>query len=327
MNDQETVRLLLVEDNPDDAAIVERMISSYDRMNAQVQAVSTTDDCMKQLSRRGCDVMLLDYRLPDEDGLAFLRKLNRRPDAPPVIILTGQGDEQVAVEAIRCGAYEYFSKDRLSPEALGSVVQDVLRRFREQEDARRADEAIVFALARSVADKDKITGDHLLRIAGYAVQLGQTLQLDQAELVAIRYGALLHDVGKIAVRDPILRKAGPLTEDEWEEIRLHPVIGERMCAPLTLAPAIAPIVRHHHERWDGSGYVDGLAGEAIPLAARIVSVVDAYDAMIAGRPYQRAVPEAEALRRLRAGAGRQWDPDVVRAFLALLAQRTEERAA
>jgi putative two-component system response regulator len=327
MEDHETVRLLLVDDNADDAAIVERMILSYGRMNAQVQSVSTAGDCVKQLSGSGCDVMLLDYRLPDEDGLTFLRKLNRRPDAPPVIMLTGQGDERVAIEAIRCGAYEYFSKDGISPNTLGEAVQDVLRRFREQEEARRADEGIVFALARSVADKDKLTGDHLLRIAGYAVQLGQALKLDQAELVAIRYGALLHDLGKIAVRDAILRKAGPLTEDEWDEVRLHPVIGERMCASLTLASAIAPVVRHHHERWDGAGYVDGLAGDAIPLAARIVSVTDAYDAMIEGRPYQRAVPRYEALRRLQAGAGSQWDPGIVQAFLDLIERPARRRAA
>jgi putative two-component system response regulator len=327
MNEHDTVRLLVLDDNPDDAAIVERMILSYGRMQAQTELASTTAECARRLSRRGCDVLLLDYRLAGEDGLAFLRDLNRRPGAPPVIVLTGQGDEQVAVEAIRNGAYEYFSKDRLSPETLGSAVQDVLRRFRAHEEARRADESIVFALARAVSEKDRITGDHLLRIAGYAVQLGQALALDQAELVAIRYGALLHDVGKIAVRELILRKPGPLTEDEWDEIRMHPVIGERMCASLTIAAAIAPIVRHHHERWDGGGYVDGLAGDAIPLPARIVSVADAYDAMVAGRPYQRAVPEDEAFRRLRAGAGRQWDPRIVQTFLVLLRQREEERAA
>jgi len=137
-------------------------------------------------------------------------------------------------------------------------------------------------------------------------------------IAALRCGGLLHDIGKLAVHQEILRKVGPLTEEEWEEVRQHAVVGERMCGFFRLAPSVAQIVRHHHERWDGNGYPDGLKGKEIPYLARIISVADAFDSMRSERPYQRRLPMHDVKRRLRAGAGRQWDPAIARAFLQLI---------
>ena len=134
----------------------------------------------------------------------------------------------------------------------------------------------------------------------------------------LRYGAILHDIGKIGVSEAILGKPGPLTEVEWEKMREHPVVGESICAPLRFSHQVAPIIRHHHERWDGEGYVDSIAGEEIPFLARVISIVDAFDAMSSDRAYRPALSIGETVRRLSEGAGSQWDPQITRAFVDLV---------
>ncbi|MEX1255028.1 MAG: HD domain-containing phosphohydrolase [Dehalococcoidia bacterium] len=318
---EEAVQVLLVEDNADDVAIIGRMLAAFKYSELKMQHATSTKECVQRLRRNGIDLLLLDYGLPGEDGLTFLRRLTARHDAPPVIILTGQGDERIAVEAIREGAFDYFPKSAVSPQLLGEAIYRAVRRFREEEDLRRYDEQIVFALAATAERKDSTSGGHLRRIAYYAVRVGQELGLDDRDLTLLRYGALLHDIGKLMVDQAMLRKPGKLTSDEWDEIRQHPIVGERMCAPLTLGREIGPIVRHHHERWDGGGYVDALKGDAIPFLARIISVADAYDAMSTDRPYRLALPPTEVKSRLSQGAGTQWDPRIVRVFLDSLDAR------
>jgi putative two-component system response regulator len=312
---EEPVQVLLVEDNADDVAIIGRMLAACKHTRIKMQHAASTKECVQRLQRNSIDLLLLDYGLPGEDGLTFLRRLTARHDAPPVIMLTGQGNERVAVEAIREGASDYFPKGAVSPEVLGAAICRAVRRFREEEDLRRYDEQIVFALAATAERRDAASGSHLQRMGIYAVHIGQAFGLDGRDLTLLRYGALLHDIGKLMLDQATLRKPGHLTSDEWDEIKQHPIVGERMCASLTLAREIGPIIRHHHERWDGGGYVDALKGEEIPLLARIVSVADAYDAMSTDRPYRLALAPEEVARRLEQGAGTQWDPRVVRAFL------------
>ena len=312
---EEPVQVLLVEDNADDVAIIGRMLAAFKHTRLKMQRAASTKECAQRLQRNSIDLLLLDYGLPGEDGLTFLRRLSARHDAPPVIMLTGQGNERVAVEAIREGASDYFPKSAVSPQVLGAAIYRAVRRFREEEDLRRYDEQIVFALAATAERRDATSGSHLQRIGIYAVQAGQALGLDDRDLTLLRYGALLHDIGKLMLDQATLRKPGKLTSDEWDEIRHHPIVGERMCASLTLGREIGSIIRHHHERWDGGGYVDALKGEEIPFLARIVSVADAYDAMSTDRPYRLALAPEEVARRLEQGAGTQWDPRVVRAFL------------
>jgi putative two-component system response regulator len=181
-----------------------------------------------------------------------------------------------------------------------------------------------------VEARDATTGGHLQRLSYYGVLLGRDLGLDEPDLAALRSGGLLHDIGKLAVHEEVLRKPEPLNEEEWEEMRQHAVVGERMCGFFKLPPAVAEIVRSHHERWDGTGYPDGLAQESIPYLARIIAVADAFDSMRSERPYQRRLTLPEVKRRLRGGAGHQWDPTIVRAFLQLvererLGEETERR--
>ena len=313
----EPVRVLVVDDNPEDVAIVRRLLAQYQRREFQVLSAHSASQGMERLGTEGADLVLLDYSMPGEDGVSFLRRLALTVDHPPVILLTGRGDERIAVEAIRSGACDYLAKDAASPSSLGDALQRALVEFHDQDKYRRFDEQIMLALAAAAENRDATTGGHLQRLASYAMLLGQELGLDDGQLRVLRYGALLHDIGKLAVSAKVLCKPAPLTEDEWEEIRQHPVVGERICSCLWFSRQVAPVIRHHHERWDGTGYVDGLAGSDIPLLARIISVVDAFDAMSSGRPYRKALPDDEVVRRLREGAGRQWDPEITRAFLGL----------
>jgi len=312
------IRVLCVDDNPEDVAIIRRLLGQFRRANFEVSAASTTTNCIERLESDGADVLLLDHSLPGEDGVSFLRRLAASRDIPPVIVLTGRGDERLAAEAIRSGACDYFPKDGITPSNLGGALLRAIDGFRESEEHKVLDEQIVIALAAAAEGKDPTTGGHLQRLSRYAVMLGQEIGLDEAHLHFLHYGALLHDIGKLAVGYRTLRKPGPLNEEEREEIRQHPIIGERICACLWLSRHVGPIIRHHHERWDGTGYVDGLAGADIPILARVVSIVDAFDTMSSNRPYRRALPAGVVNKRLAEGAGKQWDPDIVQAFLDLV---------
>jgi HD-GYP domain-containing protein (c-di-GMP phosphodiesterase class II) len=178
------------------------------------------------------------------------------------------------------------------------------------------------ALANALEARDLYTADHAHSIADLAVTLGEQMGLEGEDLDDLRYGAIFHDIGKIAIPDAILHKPGPLTDEEREEIERHPEIGERIVAPVSsLSERVRAIVRHDHERWDGSGYPDGLRGERIPLSARIVLVVDAYHAMTSDRPYRKGMSHAEACRELEEHAGTQFDRRVVGAFLRLMKER------
>jgi putative two-component system response regulator len=314
---KETVRVLLVEDNPHDVEIVRRMLRKYDRANFRIVSAGTTKEGKETLRKKPFDLILLDYMLPGEDGLSFLRRLQGCANVPPIIMLTGRGDERVAAQAIQWGACDYLPKSAITSEVLGRAIHQALEKHQladQLEDAER----FIYTLAAAVEARDSATRGHLRRMVQYTVRLGQALGLDDHQLTLLKYGAILHDIGKIAVGEAILDKPGPLTEAEWQQMHLHPVIGERICAALRCGDQVGPIIRHHHERWDGKGYAEGLAGEKIPYLARVISVVDAFDAMLSDRPYREALPLDETIRRLSEGAGTQWDPHITRGFLDLM---------
>jgi HD-GYP domain-containing protein (c-di-GMP phosphodiesterase class II) len=194
------------------------------------------------------------------------------------------------------------------------------RRHRIALEAQRAAyDATIEGWARALDLRDHETEGHGRRVADLAQRLGERLGMVGPELEALRHGALLHDVGKIGVRDAVLRRRGPLDDEKWAEMRRHPVQGHELLADVEQLRVAASVVRSHHERWDGGGYPDGLTGEAIPKLARVFAVVDVYDALMSDRPYRHAWPEARVLAHLRRESGRQFDPVVVKAFLDLLA--------
>ncbi|HEX5478644.1 MAG TPA: HD domain-containing phosphohydrolase [Dehalococcoidia bacterium] len=316
------IRVLLVEDNPADVAIATRILGRYAHAHFDVSSVSSADECIAALGEHEFDLVMLDYGLPGEDGLALLRRMKHDRAAPPIIMLTGQGDPRVAGEAMRAGAYDYFPKDSLSSEVLGRAAHQALKNHQLEtqliDEQIEGTEQVIFAMASAAELKDAETEGHLRRMSVYAVRLGQELRLDERDLLLLKYGGILHDIGKIGVSETILREPGPLSPDQWHEMRQHPLIGERICRPLRMSAALAPIVRHHHERWDGRGYVDGLAGEEIPLLARVISVVDAFDAMSADRAYRAALPLPAIIAEFEACAGSHWDPEITASFLRLL---------
>jgi putative two-component system response regulator len=314
---KETVRVLFVEDNPQDVDIVRRMLLHYRRVNFELASAGSTKEGEEALAQKPFDLILLDYQLPGEDGLSFLQRFQGCSDMPPIIMLTARGDERVAAEAMQCGAYDYWPKNAITSDILARAIHQALEKFRLADQLDGA-EQVIFTLASVVEAKDPGAEGHLYRMAHQAVRLGKALGLNEHELMFLRYGAILHDIGKISVREAILCKPGPLTEAEWEEMRLHPIVGEGICTPLRYAHEVGPIIRHHHERWDGTGYVDGLAGDKIPFLARAVSVLDAFDAMSSDRPYRKALSLEETVRRLSDGAGAQWDPFITQVFLDLV---------
>jgi HD-GYP domain-containing protein (c-di-GMP phosphodiesterase class II) len=229
------------------------------------------------------------------------------------------GDElwgAINVEEIEPGAFDEDDARLLQTVAdqLGSALRSAL--LYEQLD--RAYLGTAEALAAALEAKDSYTAQHAHSIVKWAEAVGRRLGLQSRELRDLRYGAVFHDIGKIAIPEAILNKQGPLDDREREIMERHTLVGEQILAPVEFLKGVRPIVRHEHERWDGNGYPDGLRGEEIPLGARIVLVCDAYHAMTSDRPYRASMSEADARAELRAGAGTQFDPRVVDNFLAVL---------
>jgi putative two-component system response regulator len=191
-------------------------------------------------------------------------------------------------------------------------------RIKRLTDQLERTESVIFMLALAVEAKDTYTEGHLRRLSSYSEQLAVAIGLSSAQVKAIRFGGLLHDIGKISIDDAILRKPGKLTEEEYAQIKRHPEYGARIIQAMRFAGDVGPIIRHHHERWDGKGYPTGLAGEEIPIGARIVAIVDAYDAMMTDRPYRSSLGLDETMRRMREGRGREWDPVLLDRFIKLI---------
>lgn len=284
------------------------------------EAVEAPDGkaALAAVAARAPDLVLSDVSMPGLDGFEVCRRLKADPATRliPVVLITGIGNEH-KVEGLEAGADEFLGKP-FSPEELRARVRSLLRMKGFIDELEHA-EAVLCAMGRSIEAKDPYTGGHCERLAEYAISLAGALGMGEDEVTALRRGGYLHDLGKVAVPDAILLKNGPLTPEERLVIQRHPVVGEEICRPLRTFGAVLPIIRHHHERWDGSGYPDGLRGEAIPVTARVLQVVDIFDAMTTDRPYRRALPKAAALEALEAEARKGWsDPRMVEAFRAVV---------
>ncbi len=276
---------------------------------------------LQMIAQRPPNLILLDMRLPDIDGLDICTRLKQQETTRliPIIIVTAHADREAQLLSIAAGAEGYLQKP-IDMQELDLRVRTLLQ-VKRRNDMLEPAENVIFALARTVEARDAYTEGHVQRLALYSMTIGERLDLSNNELTALRYGALLHDIGKIGIDETIIRKDGPLTPTEYQVMQQHTLIGERIVAPLRMAAKVGPIVRGHHERWDGTGYPDGLAGDAIPLGARIVAVVDAFDAMTTQRPYNHVIDTAAAIARLQAGAGTAWDPAIVAIFVGWLTRQ------
>ncbi len=266
------------------------------------------------------DVLLLDVRMPGLDGVEVCRRIKAAAETrlTPVILVTGAADSADRLEGIEAGADDFLMKP-VNPLELRARVR-VLSRVKHLIDELDSAEAAFMALALTIEARDPTTNGHCERLARYAVRLGHALGLEGDDLGALHRGGYLHDVGKVGVPDAVLLKPGRLTAAERELMRRHPDIGDSLCAPLQSLRRVRPIIRHHHERLDGSGYPCGLRGDAVPVLAQIVAIVDVYDALTTTRPYRNALPHAQAVRELLAGVREgAYHARFVEAFLDVLA--------
>jgi putative two-component system response regulator len=312
--------VLVIEDEPTQRGLLTRLLESegYDALG-----VSSGEMGLRAIVEYAPQMVLLDLSLPGLDGFEICRRL--RADAItatlPVMVFTAHTSMEYLVAALDAGADDFLTKPVQHLELLARI-RSAMRLRRAITSLERATQ-IVAALANAVEAKDVGLVHHCRWLAHHAARVGANVGLRGEELEAVAYGALLHDVGKIGVPEHLLRKEGPLSDDEWSLMRRHPEIGERICQPLQSSRAFVPIIRHHHERFNGGGYPDGLRGDGIPLGARSVSIADAYEAMVHGRPYQPAQAHervSEELKRLR---GKQFDPELVPIFLDELERDTQ----
>lgn len=272
-------------------------------------------DAFALLENEKVDLLVLDLMIPDIGAPEFCRRLkaDRRTRLIPILVITSVQGVEAEITGIESGADEFLFKP-LHPAVVRTRIAAMLRQKAAIDSLEEA-ESILFALAQAIEQRDTCTGLHCERLAVISVTLGHALGLDQSQLLALYRGGFLHDIGKVSVPDSILNKPGPLTDAEWEIMRAHTVRGEEICRPLKTLALVLPIIRHHHERWDGSGYPDGLRGEQIPLLARILQIADIFDALTSARPYKPALPKQEALRIIEEEARRGWrDPSLVALF-------------
>ena len=246
-------------------------------------------------------------------------KGNPKTRLTPVVLVTGLSATQDRVRGIEVSADDFLSKPVDRSELLARV-RSLLSLKAYTDELERA-EAVLFALAQSIEAKDPYTEGHCERLSDYSARLGEHIGLTPEQITALRRAGIVHDVGKVAVPDAILLKPSRLTEEERKIMQEHPVIGERICAPLKSFRLVLPIIRHHHEKYDGSGYPDGLKGERIPLTARVLQIVDVYDALTTERPYKRALLDVDAIRTMDEEVSKGWwDPRVFAEFRSMITQ-------
>ena len=279
-------------------------------------------EAMAVLEQERIDLVVLDLVLPEVSGpeLCALLKSNRRTQLIPVLMLTSVQGVENEIAGISSGADEFLIKP-VPPGIVRTRVRAMLRN-KALIDSLEEAETILFALAQAVERRDKNTGLHCERLAAYSVMMGEALRLSKPELTALYRGGYLHDIGKVCVPDAILFKAGPLSPEEWDVMRQHTVQGEQICKTMRSLAPVLPIIRNHHERWDGLGYPDCLKGPRIPLLARVLQVVDIYDALTSARSYKPALSREEAFGLMRAEVDRGWrDSEMVDLFINLMVGR------
>jgi putative two-component system response regulator len=275
------------------------------------------EEALEVVLREHPDLVLSDVRMPKCDGFDLCRAMKSvaATRLTPIVLMTGTAEAADRITAIEAGANDFVTKPIDQPE-LKARVRSLMQIKRFTDDLDSA-EAVLRSLALMIEARDTYTDGHCQRLARYATELGMRLNLDEDDLQSLGRGGYFHDIGKISLPDSILLKETALTPLEFERVKEHPVVGDRLCGDLRALHRVRPIVRHHHERLDGSGYPDGLRGDDIPLLAQIIGVVDVYDAMTTTRPYRIALAAEVALAELEQAVHRGWHrADLVEAFIA-----------
>jgi putative two-component system response regulator len=310
--------VLIVDDVAGSARLIESLIAPD---GYTVLTVGDAVEALRLVRADPPDLVLMDVMMPLLDGFEACRAIKQDPATRliPVVLVTSLEDAASRVRGLDAGADDFVSKPFNAAE-LRARVRSLIRVKRYTDDLESA-ESVIVSLGLTIEARDSTTAGHCERLSHYASAMGRTLGLGSEVISALVRGGVLHDIGKVGIPDAVLLKPGALTHDEYELMKQHTVIGDRLCGTLRSLRHVRPIVRHHHERLDGTGYPDRLRGDAIPIEAQIISIVDAYDAMTTRRPYIAARPAAWAADELKREAARGWRrQDLVATFLDRVAQ-------
>jgi len=318
-------RVLIVDDYEANLSALRQLLESqgYDVLTA-----SNGRDALHLVSCEHPDLVLTDVMMPGLSGLDVCAALKKDAETwlTPVVLVSAAQQRTLRIDGLEAGADDFLSKP-IDPQELYARVRSLVRLKRLTDDLESA-ETLFLTLGRIIEARDPHTENHCERLAQYATALGTALNLDQADLDALYRGGFLHDIGKIAVPDSVLLKQGKLTAAEYAVMKQHPIIGDDLCRTVRGFEPVRAIVRHHHERLDGRGYPDGLVGDQISLLARIVSVVDVFDALTTDRPYRKALSVDVALEMMRADAkAGWWDPALLEMFVDVLSDSTQKSVA
>lgn len=318
----ERPRVLVVDDHPSSrmTAVALLTVDGYDVIEADSGPAA-----LDMVTTGNPDLILLDVMMPGMDGFEVCRRLKQDEQTrlTPIVFVTALDDRRSRLRGIDAGGDDFLTKpfDQLE---LSARVRSLIRQKRLNEDLDHA-EKVLFSIARTIESRDPNTGDHCERLVRRGQAFGEFLELPRNEIRDLMWGGYLHDIGKVGIPDAVLLKPGKLTPEEWDIMRQHVLIGETICQPLRTMRGVVPIIRHHHERWDGSGYPDGLVGNQIPYLAQVFQLVDIYDALTSERPYKQAFSHEAALGMLDEETAKGWrNPALVEQFKAFI-QITEMR--
>ena len=298
-----THRILIVEDDPVQRALSKEILAQE---GISVTSVCDGRQAEEELLSNPPDLVLLDVNIPHRNGFDICTALKSNPETRliPVVLLTGFAEANDRLRGIEAGADDFLTKP-IDPNELRARIRSLLKRKDYTDELDRA-EHVLMALGAAIEAKDPYTEGHCERISAMSVQFGIKLDLGEDQLRALKIAGALHDIGKVIVPDAILLKAGPLLPEEWLIMRQHTEVGERICKPLRSFHLVLPIIRHHHEKQDGSGYPDKLSGVNVPLLACVMQLVDVYDALTTDRPYRRALSQSSALRQMSSEVDKGW---------------------
>lgn len=319
----EPYKILIVDDEPVQRQLLKELLENSG-MEFQLEEAQDGQEALEKIAQTDFDVVLTDKRMPNVDGDEVCRRIRQDLSLHfvPIIMVTGTNSSVELSKSFAAGATDFVRKP-YNPLELFSRVKAAAQNKRLTDQLDSA-ESLLFALARMVEAKDETTGDHCSRLSYMGTIFGKVLGLSEIEIEALRRGGILHDIGKLGIPDSILLKAGPLTDEEWNIMRAHTTIGANLCQGLSTMKHVVPIIHSHHERWDGSGYPEGLAGESIPFLARVFQLIDIYDALTFERPYKKAMDQAQVISILEEETAKGWrDPGLVEKFINFVKNQSE----